>query len=202
MHVVLESIETRISRELSGLDADTAQKHPGDKAYLWSMQQVAEHLMLSYRYTAQKLEDRLRKGLASHNRRHSLLQWVLQFMVLSFGHFPRGVPALNETAPTPGIFPAMDGDDLASSLRAELQSMDKLLDRCRQRFGMERVAVHPLLGPLRVDQWRRYHAVHTQHHLEQLQRIRMQVAPQFVADKVYSGSLTKELHIPAQRSVS
>ena len=49
--------------------------------------------------------------------------------------------------------------------------MDIALDRCRRKFGMERVAVHPMLGPLRVDQWRRFHAVYGMHHLEQLVQV-------------------------------
>ena len=202
MHAVLESIETRISRELSGLDTEVSQKHPRDKAYLWSIQHVVEHLMLSYCHTSRKLEDSLRKRSSSRHQSRTLLQWVLQLMVLSFGHFPRGVPALSETVPKPSDLPAMDGDDLARNLRNELKSMDDLLDRCRQRFGMEKVAVHPLFGPLRVDQWRRYHAVHTMHHLQQLQRIRIQLAPEVAADRNYGGNLTKKLHVPAQRPVS
>lgn len=202
MHAVLEAIESRISRELSGLDGEAAQRHPGDKGYLWSMQQVIEHLILSYRLTAEKLEARLRKGSISRHKRRSPLQWILQIMVISFGHFPRGVPAFDQTLPASGSLPIIDGDDLALRLATEMKSMDDLLDSCRQRFGMERITAHPLLGPLRVDQWRRYHAVHTLHHLEQLQRIRKEVAPQAVEGRIRSGGLPKELRIPAQRSVT
>ena len=66
---------------------------------------------------------------------------------------------------------------LGDLLRQEIDAMDRLLDRCRRKFGMERVAVHPFLGPLRVDQWRRFHAVHGLHHLNQLRAVIAQVAP-------------------------
>jgi hypothetical protein len=37
---------------------------------------------------------------------------------------------------------------------------------------MERVGRHFLLGPLRVDQWRRYHVLHLQHHTRQMMEVR------------------------------
>ena len=58
--------------------------------------------------------------------------------------------------------------------------MDVALDRCPRKFGMERVAMHPMLGPLRVDQWRRFHAVYGTHYLRQLVQVRERVAPQGV----------------------
>jgi hypothetical protein len=45
---------------------------------------------------------------------------------------------------------------------------------------MERVGRHFLLGPLRIDQWRRYHAVHLQHHLGQVRRIRQSIVVEVV----------------------
>ncbi len=202
MHAVLENVSSRISEELGGLDAQTAQKHPHNGAHLWSMQQVIEHLLLTYRGTEQNLETRLRKGRISRNQRRTVIQWVLQLMVLSFGYFPRGVPAPDETVPQPGFLPALDGRELGERLRAGLSTMDDALGRCRHDFGMERVAVHPLLGPLRVDQWRRFHVIHTLHHLKQLERVREQVAPRLVADRAANAKLAKELQIPAHRSLT
>ena len=37
---------------------------------------------------------------------------------------------------------------------------------------MERVGRHFLLGPLRIDQWRRYHVLHLRHHLKQMSALR------------------------------
>ena len=202
MHAVLESVATRISNELAGLDVETAQKRPNNRAHLWSMQQVIEHLLLTYRGTVQNLETRLRKGRISRSQRRTPVQWVLQLMVLSFGYFPRGVPAPEETVPQPGLLTAMNGRELDEQLRAELSAMDKALDRCRRDFGMERVAVHPILGPLRVDQWRRFHVIHTLHHVKQLRRVREQVAPRPVVERPSNAGLAKELQIPAHRSLT
>ncbi|HEV2272580.1 MAG TPA: DUF1569 domain-containing protein [Acidobacteriaceae bacterium] len=202
MHAVLEDIASRFSRELAGLDEGTAQRHPRDLNYIWSIQQVTEHLVLSYRLTAQVLEDRLRKGHSPRKRRSTLLQRVLRLMVLSFGYLPRGVPACPGTEPVSGLFPEMDGECLARQLQTELRAMDELLDRCRQQFGMEPVADHPVFGTMRVDQWRRYHVLHGLHHLEQLRRVREQTAPQAVASRAFKGILTKELQIPAHRPLA
>jgi Protein of unknown function (DUF1569) len=202
MHAVFEGVVRRFSRELDGLDLDTSQKHPLDKDYLWGIQEIVEHLVLNYRVNAKELETRLLKGRVSRRQWRSPVQWVLQLMVLSFGYMPRGVPAMEGTTPVAGSMPAMDGHELLALLRNELDAMDELLTRCRGQYGMERVATHPILGPMRVDQWRRFHVVHMLHHLEQLLRVKSQVAPNTHRGEVFDAPLAKKLRIPAHRSIT
>lgn len=71
----------------------------------------------------------------------------------------------------------MTGSELVVAMKNELEHMDRLLDTCRDQFGMQRIASHFIFGPLRVDQWRRFHVVHGRHHLKQLARIQAQVFP-------------------------
>lgn len=201
MHAVLEPVVSQIASEVRGLDAETTQLHPRGLAHKWTAQQVVEHLVLSYRLTSAALETRLNKGRVSRNQTRTELQWTLQLMILSFGSLPRGVPALDETVPVKGRFAAMDGRQLGDLLREEAEAMDSLLDTCRRRFGIDRVAAHPWLGPLRVDQWRRFHVVHGLHHVAQLRSVIAEVAPALVPIKL-SGSLVKELQIPAQRPLA
>jgi hypothetical protein len=201
MHAVLERVVSQISSEVLGLDAETTQLHPNGLAHKWSAQQVVEHLVLGYRLTSSALEKRLNKGRPSRNPR-TYLQWSLQLMVLSFGRLPRGVPALDETVPVEGYFPAMDGQQLGDLMRQEIEAMDTIFDRCRRKFGMERVAVHPILGPLRVDQWRRFHAVHGLHHLVQLQSVVALVAPLQVPVTLSGPKLVEKLQVPAQRPLA
>jgi hypothetical protein len=202
MHAVLERVVNQISREVRHLDADVTQLHPKDLAYKWNAQQVIEHLVLGYRMTTEALETSLKKGRLSRKHRRTYLQWSLQMMILSFGAMPHGVPALEETMPKPGGFPAMSGRELTYLLQREIEAMDTVLDACRRRFGIERVGIHPFLGPLRVDQWRRFHAVHGVHHLSQLQSILAQVAPDPVPLKLTRDNLVEKLHIPAQRPLA
>jgi hypothetical protein len=202
MHAVLERVASQISSEMLGLDAATTQLHPKGLAYQWSAQQVVEHLVLGYRLTSSALETRLNKGRLSRNRKRTYLQWSLQLMILSFGKLPRGVPALDETMPVAGRFAAMDGQQLGDLVRREIDAMDKLFDACRRKFGIERVAVHPFLGPLRVDQWRRFHVVHGLHHLVQLRAVIAQVAPVQVPVTKTAPTLVKKLSVPVQRPLA
>jgi hypothetical protein len=202
MHAVLERVVSEISSEIRDLDAETTQLHPKDLSYKWSVQQVIEHLVLSYRLTTEGLETRLNKGRLSRNRTRTCLQWSLQLMILSFGALPRGVPALDETMPTPETFAAMNGRQLEDLLRQEIDAMDAVLDRCRRKFGMERVSIHPWLGPLRVDQWRRFHVVHGLHHVTQLRSVIELVAPSPAPVRMTRENLVEKLHIPAQRPLA
>jgi hypothetical protein len=158
--------------------------------------------VLSYRLTTEGLETRLNKGRLSRNRTRTCLQWSLQLMILSFGALPRGVPALDETMPTPETFAAMNGRQLEDLLRQEIDAMDAVLDRCRRKFGMERVSIHPWLGPLRVDQWRRFHVVHGLHHVTQLRSVIELVAPSPAPVRMTRENLVEKLHIPAQRPLA
>jgi hypothetical protein len=130
------------------------------------------------------------------------LQWSLQLMILTFGDMPKGVPATEETTPVADGFAVLDGRQLAALLRKEISLMDTLLNQCRRTFGMERVASHSLLGPLRVDQWRRFHVVHGYHHLEQLQSIVARVAPAPAPLQLTKKNLVEKLQIPAQRPLA
>lgn len=202
MHAVLERVVNQISGEVRHLDAEAAQLHPKGLVYKWNAQQVVEHLVMGYRLTTEALETRLKKGRLSRKHSRTYLQWTLQMMILSFGVMPRGVPAPDETTPKPGSFPAMSGRELADLLQREIAAMDTLLDACRRRFGIERVGIHPFLGPLRVDQWRRFHTVHGNHHLTQLRSVLAQVAPEPVPVKLTRENLVEKLHIPAQRPLA
>jgi DinB superfamily len=202
MHVVLERVVSQIANEVRGLDSETTHRHPNGFAYKWTVQQVVEHLALSCRMTTAVLEAQLRKGRPARNQKRTYLQWSLQMMILSFGVLPQGVPALDETMPAAGYFPVLDGRQLGELLRQEIEAMDTLLDDCRRRFGMEPVAAHPWLGPLRVDQWRRLHVVHGLHHVAQLRSVLAQVAPERVPVVLARTNLVKKFQVPAQRPLA
>jgi hypothetical protein len=201
MHVVLERVVTQITDEVRLLTAEAAQLHPGGSTHVWSAQQVVEHLVLGYRITTAALQVRLDKGRLSRRGNRTRVQWLLQIMILSFGRLPRGAPAREEETPVEGLFPAMNGEQLAALVRREVEAMDAALDACRQKFGMERVAPHAWLGFLRVDQWRRFHVVHGLHHVVQLRSVLAQVAATTVPIRINSR-LAKEPEVPAERPVA
>jgi DinB superfamily len=170
MHAVLQQVFDSYRAELSGKPTDWCQLHPGQDERLWSAQEVIEHLVLTCRSTSRVLDKRLERGrpTADHS---SPAQWLLQLFMLSFGRMPRGAPAPVFARPDQLHWPPMNGAELVDLLRQEIEPMDALLDRCRERFGLQRVATHFVLGPLRPDQWRRFHVVHLRHHLGQLHRL-------------------------------
>jgi len=174
MHAVLQQVFDSYSSQLSGAPADWCQMHPLQDDRLWSAQELIEHLVLTCRSTSRVLAKRLERGRPTKDH-GTAVQWMLQMMVLSFGYFPRGAPAPGFARPDQLHWPAMNGAEAIELFRREIDEMDALLDQCRERFGLQRVATHFMLGPLRPDQWRRFHAVHMRHHLGQLRRLEQAV---------------------------
>lgn len=201
MYVALERVFRQIESQLYALDAETAQFHPRSLAYKWTAQQVVEHLILSYQSTTKALNGRLDKGRLPRMKKPTWLQWSLKCLILGFGHLPQGAPALDETLPAGHLAP-MDGRQLGELLHDEIRAMDHALEACRHKFGIERVAVHPWLGPLRVDQWRRFHTVHGLHHVAQLHAIVAEMLPALAAVPHASAPLVEKLQIPVQRSLT
>lgn len=170
MHPVLQQAWEGYRPELADRGAAWCQLHPGHDGRLWSAQELIEHLVLTCRSTTRELEKRLERGHPTRAR-STPLQWFLQLIVLSLGRLPRGVPAPIFARPDQLHWGDWEGAELLELLRQEVERMDGRITECRQRFGIQRVASHFLLGPLRPDQWRRFHAIHFRHHLEQLKRI-------------------------------
>lgn len=170
MHPVLQQVFDRYRPELADRDAEWCQRHPRQDDRQWSAQELIEHLVLTCRSTSRELERRLERGHPTRAR-SSPLQWFLQLVVLSFGRMPNGVPAPIFARPDQLRWSARDGAALLEALRVEMEGMDERISQCRQSFGIQRVASHFLLGPLRPDQWRRFHVVHIGHHLDQMKRI-------------------------------
>lgn len=171
MHAVFQSAFRDVAAELGGFDATSAGVHPWGRPHCWSVQQIVEHLVLSMDATRAVLEERLAKGRPGRTLHRSRTEWALQLMILSAGHMPKGVGAPRETTP-PESMERSGVRELIERLETAIASLDAVLDQCRQRFGMERVGRHFLLGPLRVDQWRRYHVLHLRHHLQQMCALR------------------------------
>ena len=200
MHPILQNVESQFHKILGPLDAEETQQHPGGNPLRWSPQQVVEHLILTYQLSSKELATRLEKRRPTKARR-TPLEWCLQLMVLSLGRMPKGAPAPPDTVPAPSL--PLSGHELAWKLASEAEKMDDLLTQCRAKFGLERVASHIILGPLRVDQWRRFHVIHGLHHLEQINRILHTVpASRFTrpAPSRLRGWSSKEAEIPVNRT--
>jgi Protein of unknown function (DUF1569) len=86
---------------------------------------------------------------------------------IGLGHMPNGVPAMRAVRPTE--FTPQAGPELAKRFIAAAEAMDVLLVEARKKFGIQACGEHPSFGVMRVDEWRRYHAIHARHHAPQLE---------------------------------
>ncbi len=146
-----------------GMDFRELRAHPSGK---WCAAEILEHLALTFSSTSRLLERCLRAGEATGNR-PGVRQRLTTAIVVELGVFPARRPAPGFSTPR-GLPP----ETVLTVLRDNLQRMDAAITACERRFGAVRLADHAVLGPLTARQWRRFHWVHTRHHMKQIARLR------------------------------
>lgn len=141
----------------------------GDEARLrrdpakWSPVEIIEHLTRAYSGTAKGFERCLEKG-APLATSATLKQRLQQFALINLGFFPEGRQAPKFILPTGEL-------DLAAVLdavRRDLTRLDESASKARQSLGSGKMLDHPILGALTVDEWLKFHVVHTEHHARQI----------------------------------
>jgi hypothetical protein len=164
MHPLLARTLADIERTTSGLTpADLDRRAPGK----WSSAGILEHLALTFDGTRRNFQKCLDTG-ARRVTRPTLYQRLGALYVIELGRIPRGVEAPDRTVPK-----GVPAGDVMGMLRRSLAAMDAAMAGCEARFGRRGwIASHPLLGPLTLRQWRRFHRVHARHHLRQIARFR------------------------------
>ncbi len=167
----LTTLELRLRSPIEPLNATQTQLSPRERPECWSIQQIVEHLLLTYQLTSVTFEARLAKGTPTRAR-PSLGQRMGQFAMLKLGYFPYGRKAPETVHPAaPSIL--QSGREIAAVLRTDLERMDALIGRAELVFGRGTQAIsHQILGPLTSQQWRKFHLIHGLHHLKQINRIR------------------------------
>ncbi len=164
MDSTLQRVHDAIGAAAGGMSAQQLVQHPAGK---WSAAGILEHLSITFGGTARLMRKCLEGGkpLASAP---TLKHRLATLLVTSWGYFPTGRPAPEFALPQ-----GLDGEAALRTIHENLAAMDQALAECEQRFGREvKVADHFVLGPLTVPQWRRFHLVHTQHHMKQIERLR------------------------------
>lgn len=165
MHPVLKSALVPLAEHISALSMDEAQVSPLPGQGRWCAQQVLEHLILTYQLTTDSVKRQLKTGRVIKNERR-LLEFLLRVQTIGFGYMPRGVAAIRAVRPTD--FVPESGAKTAVRFMETAEEMASALVEARKKFGIQTVGEHPLFGVMRVDEWRRYHAVHARHHDRQL----------------------------------
>jgi len=128
----------------------------------WSIGEILEHLSITY---VTSMNGVIAKVLASGPRatRPTFQQRVGAFFVTRVGYLPSGRKAPEFTRPK-----GRPTAEILADIRRALPAIEDGLTECERRYGNRKIADHPILGPLTAQQWRKFHCVHTQHHLKQI----------------------------------
>ena len=164
MNIYLQHIQGAIAEATRGMNAELLTRHPEGK---WSVAEILEHLDRTYKTTIPHLQKCLDAGqpTAGHP---TLAQRVAVGIVVRAGYMPGGRKAPEYAVPR-GLPP----DEVLRNLPAHIADMDRVLAECERRFGAHcKLANHFVLGPLTAEEWRKFHWVHTRHHMKQIARLR------------------------------
>jgi hypothetical protein len=161
-------------RKLAGKSYVECGAHPRGDPSLWSMQDVVEHLTLTYQSSIAHIEKYSKRGLPT-TKKARWKETAARLLVIDLGYFPRGTSSPEFVCPgRRGLVP-MDGDALGKLLHRELERLDAALIQCEELFGKGRIASHFRFGPLTTAQWRKFHIVHGRLHLAQIFRAEKQM---------------------------
>jgi hypothetical protein len=154
-----------IDSATAGMDEAELTKHAEGK---WSGAEILEHLGMAFGSTARVFEKCATKGVPVGGV-PTLKQRVQALMVADVGYFPFGRKSPEMVVPTGKI----GGKAALEMIHTNLHEMDKQLARCYEACGKKGwLANHPVLGPLKIDQWPKFHRVHTRHHMKQIRAMR------------------------------
>ena len=164
MNIYLQRVQDAIAEATRGLDAVQLTRHPEGK---WSVAEILEHLDRTYKTTVPLLQKCLDAGQPSAGR-PTLAQRVAAGIVVGLGYMPSG-----RKAPEYAVPKGLPPDEVLRNLPVHVADMDRVLAECERRFGAHgRLANHFVLGPLTAQEWRKFHWVHTRHHMKQIARLK------------------------------
>jgi hypothetical protein len=160
MHPHLERCLAIVLDATNGAGADCSVRRDPDK---WSVVEIVEHLTRAYSGTAKGFERCLEKGapLASAP---TVTQAIQQFALITLGYFPKGRQAPKHILPTG----ERDLHVVLNAVRRDLARLDDAAIKTKHALGAGKMLDHPILGALTIDQWLKFHVVHSQHHARQI----------------------------------
>ena len=133
----------------------------------WSVVEIVEHLTRAYSGTAKGFERCVEKN-APLATSATLKQRVQRFALINLGYFPEGRQAPKHIIPTGEL----DLHAVIDAVRRDLARLDDAAIKTKQALGPGKMLDHPILGALTVDQWLKFHVVHTEHHAKQISQRR------------------------------
>jgi Protein of unknown function (DUF1569) len=167
MDFYLQRLQDAIASATKGLSGDALLQHPEGK---WSTAEILEHLYLTYTGTIKGFE-RCLEGGKPLARAPVFMDRVRSFVVVGLSHLPEGRTAPKNTTPR-----GLPVEQVRSEVAAKISAMDAVIALAEQKYGAQtRLVDHPILGPLRAREWRKFHWVHGNHHVKQIVRLRKSV---------------------------
>jgi hypothetical protein len=156
------AIPERLLGPLEGKNDDTWHRgRPG----IWSPAEIVAHVAVSIALSVDGLDSRRAKP-PMRRRRRLPYQLVARTLVLGTGWFP-----VRRTAPEnarPVTRP--DRAETEAKLRESVARFERLAAELLPARAHDLFLKHPVFGDLTIDEWRRFHVVHAEHHRKQLIR--------------------------------
>ena len=163
----LQRLQDEIAAAVAGLSPEQLTWHSPGK---WCIAEILEHLYLTYTGTIKGLE-RVAAG-GSLATAQSWRQRGRTLVVVGFGYFPSGREAPPVTRPR-----GVSIEKVLADIAPKIAAMDDIMTRCEEKLGVRsKLLDHPILGPLTVAQWKKFHLVHGLHHVKQIRRLRREAA--------------------------
>ena len=165
MHPLHQKILKMIEGATEGMSEEQLTHHEAEK---WSAATILEHLSMAYGGTAKAMQRCAEAGKPL-GEVPNLKQRIIDMVVLELKFFPEGRKAPKQVTPTGGL----GGMESLEGIKQNLAAMDAAWNACNEKFGNTGyLANHPVLGPLTLAQWPKFHFVHTRHHMRQVEAIR------------------------------
>jgi len=150
----------------------------------WSTAEIIEHLSLAFLVTVKAGRFVLRQE-SPEIRRSTILERVLVTLAIDLGYFFMRLKAPRMVTPR-GMAP----EEARKVMLQSLIDMDEVLRQCLEKFGAGRpILPHPFLGPLTVEQWRKFHVVHTRHHMKQVKALRGKMKSLVLAENANAAEI-------------
>jgi DinB superfamily len=164
MDFYLLRLQNGIATATEGMSVESLLRHPEGK---WCAAEILEHLYLTYTGTIKGFQ-RCLDGGKPLARVRTWSDRVRTLVVVGLNHLPEGRVSPRNASPR-----GLALEQVLAELPTKIAAMDDIIALAEEKYGQHtRLLDHPILGPLQGREWRKFHWVHGQHHLKQIDRLK------------------------------
>ncbi len=165
----LDRLRSEFCALVQGLTPEQTQWRPLRRPNAWCIQQIVEHLLLTYKGTSDIVKERLARGTPTR-KPATFKQKCMRFIVISAGYFPSGQVAPSIVEPASDTI-RQGGQELALSISESISALGDVIAESERTLGRGRSVTHGVMGPMSMQQWRKFQLVHGRHHIRQIMAI-------------------------------